>query len=256
VESNGAGGSGQNGSANGSPSPEVEPPDRRSEPPPGQVRELADACVRFVERSVGVKLDYEPETLSILDHYLAGARAHLAGTSPAASAEAVPAEAVPAEAMLAEAVLAEPHAGPGPGRSTRAETGALVAAAAGAYFGEVVRRRHPSWWRVEGDDPAAWRIELEPVFLSFSPVEIVSDALAREGSIETSAWMELEEEDQQAVAARLADLPPVDDAAYHAPTTWLEVIDIAVDAIRAHRLGKGEEAGAALGPEDYEPSAS
>ena len=98
--------------------------DRRAEPAPDRVRDLAEACVRFVERAVGVKLDYEPETLSILDHYLGGARP-AAGERPAA--------------------------------------GVLVAHAAGAYFGEVVRRRYPSWWRLDGDDPGEWRIELEPV---------------------------------------------------------------------------------------------
>ena len=129
MEANGAG---HNGSGSA-----IVAADRRREPPPDRVRDLAEACVRFVERSVGVKLDYEPETLSILDHYLAGARA-AAAEKPAA--------------------------------------GALVAHAAGAYFGEVVRRRYPSWWRLDGDDPSGWRLELEPVYLSFSPVQIAADA--------------------------------------------------------------------------------
>jgi hypothetical protein len=211
VESNGAG---QNGSSHIHG-------ERRAESPPDRVRDLAEACVRFVERSVGVKLDYEPETLSILDHYLAEARA--------AAAE-------------------------------RPEAAALVAHAAGAYFGEVVRRRHPSWWRIEGDGPDAWRIELEPVFLSFSPVELVANALFRQEKAaaepEASERFELDEEDRRAVAARLADLPPVDESEFHAPSTWLEVIDIAIDAIRVRRLGQGEEADLVLGPDDYEPTPS
>ena len=218
MEANGAG---QNGSGGGG-----DRPDRRAEPPPERVRELAEACVRFVERAVGVKLDYTPETLPIVDHYLLQARESLSKAT------------------------------------SKPEAGALVAHAAGAYFGEVVRRQHPSWWRVAGDDPGAWRIELEPVYLAFSPVELVADALVREAEVagdgepEATARLELEEEDRAVVAERLANLPPVDEDTFHAPSTCLEVIDIAVDAIRARRLGEGEEADGVLGPDDYEPPAS
>jgi hypothetical protein len=201
-------GSGENGSAR------LAPEDRRAEPPPSEVQDLAEACVRYVERAVGVRLDYEPETLSILDHYLREARASAASQPPSL---------------------------------------ALIAHAAGAYFGEVVRRRHASWWRIDGDDPGAWRIELESVYLSVSPVQLVVDALFRDHELEASERLELEEEDRAAVAARLAELPQVDEDEFYAPSTRLEVIDIAVEVIRARRLAAGEGE-AVLGPEDYEPS--
>jgi hypothetical protein len=200
-------GAGSNGSARSAD-------EQRSQPLLPQVGELAEACVRYVERAIGVKLDYEPETLSVLDHYLREARASAA---------------------------------------EKPTTGALVAHAAGAYFGEVVRRRHASWWRVEGDDPATWRLEFESVYLSFSPVQLVADALFRDAAPEApeaSERLELEEEDQAAVAARLADLPQVDEDEFYAPTTRLEVIDIAVEAIRARRAAAGEGE-AVLGPDDY-----
>lgn len=41
-------------------------------PPPGTVFEAAENAVAFVRRSLGVTLDYSPETLSVLDHYLSG----------------------------------------------------------------------------------------------------------------------------------------------------------------------------------------
>src|SRR6188768_3178203 len=77
---------------------------------PDRVRDLAEGCVRFVERALGVRLDYAPDTLSILDHYLEEGRKSAA---------------------------------------ERPEAAALLAHAAGAYFGEVVRRRYPSWWRLD-----------------------------------------------------------------------------------------------------------
>jgi hypothetical protein len=192
-------------------------------PPPERVGELAEACVRFVERSIGVKLDYQAETLSLLDHYLEEGR---------------------------KAAREKP------------ETAALVAHAAGAYFGEVVRRRHASWWRAEGDDPAFYRIELESAYLSFSPVQLMADALLRKDRTEEeeetkeeedpSERLELEEDDRDAVAQRLAELPPVSDREFYAPSTRLEVIDIAIEAIRARRMGDGDQADDALRPEDYD----
>jgi hypothetical protein len=192
-------------------------------PPPEAVADLAGACVRFVEKAFGVRLDYTPETLPVLDHYLEQAR----------SAAAEKPEALP-----------------------------LLVQTAGAYFGEVIRRKHPSWWRMPGDDPARWRLELESVYLAFHPMLFIRDALrqapeagkkdellAGEGD---EATLVLDEEDRRAISARLADLPAVSEQEYYATSTRLEVIDIAVDAIRARRLANGEDESAALEPEDYE----
>lgn len=41
-----------------------------STPAPGAVFELSEKAVDFVRRAVGIALDYTPETLPILDHYL------------------------------------------------------------------------------------------------------------------------------------------------------------------------------------------
>lgn len=39
---------------------------------PEVVSDLADSCRRFVEKALGVSLDYTQDTLPILDHYLGG----------------------------------------------------------------------------------------------------------------------------------------------------------------------------------------
>lgn len=219
------------------PTPSLTPSPK---PPPGPIAELAEACVRFVERSIGVKLDYQPETLPLLDHYIEDARA----------------------------VVKE-----------KPEMLSIVAQASGAYFGEVVRRQHVSWWRTESDDPAEWQIQLEAVFLAFSPVRLVLAALLRddERDDETSpnapegegegeakddeeapeeeddmAHLTLEEDDRAAIYARLADLPAVSEREFFALSTRLEVIDIAVEAIRANHMAEGEETEGRLSPEDYE----
>lgn len=189
-------------------------------PAPPAIHELAEGCRTFVKAALGVELDYEPETLSVLDHYVEQAR---------------------------EAALARP------------DTLHLLAHAVGAYFGEVVRRKYASWWQMDGSDPAYWQIQLEPVYLAFSPVALVYDGLlraadaARAGEEEGAemSQLELDDEDRAAVTARLAELPPVTDAEFYAPSTRLEVIDIAVEAIRARRIAGGELE-AHLTQDDYE----
>jgi hypothetical protein len=72
-----------------------------------------------------------------------------------------------------------------------------------------------------------------------------------EAAAEAMEQLEIDDADREAVAARLAELPPVPEDEFFAPSTRLEVIDIAVDAIRARRLADGEPE-ASLGPADYE----
>ena len=42
--------------------------------PPEAVRDLAEACVRYVKRAFDIELDYTPDTLPLLDHYLRSAQ--------------------------------------------------------------------------------------------------------------------------------------------------------------------------------------
>jgi hypothetical protein len=41
-------------------------------PPPGEVFDLAERAVEYVRKAMGQVLDYTPETLPLLDHYLRG----------------------------------------------------------------------------------------------------------------------------------------------------------------------------------------
>lgn len=204
----------------------AEPAPRQAPPPPAVIADLAESCVRYVERSLGVKLDYTAETLPLLDHYLAEAQKALVAQSES-------------DAKAALATLP------------------LLVHTAGAYFGEVIRRRYPSWWRLEGDDPMTFRVELETAYLALSPMLLVYETLARglsmrgDESAFESAQIEMDEEDQKAAAERLADLE-VDDEEYYAPSTRLETIDVCVETIRARRLAAGDPVEMALTPEDYE----
>jgi len=175
-----------------------------SEPlaPPDAVAELADACVRFVERKLGVRLDYSLETLPVLDHYLVQARTEV---------------------------------------RDRPELIPLLVNAAGAYFGEVVRRRVPSWWHMPTTDPTSWQIQAEPVYLWFEPVGMAYDALlgGERAEDDPMAKLEIDEEDREALEVRLSELPAVEEDEFFALSTRLEVIDIAADVIKARMVENG-----------------
>src|SRR5262245_40636652 len=148
------------------------------EPPPGRVLELAAACVRFVLTKYKVELDFTPDTLPMVDHYVDEARA---------------------------AVVDQPA------------TLALTAHAVGAYLGEVVRRHHACWWRIDDDDPGAWRLEFRDVLLTFYPVEVAYTALTRDDGDAAFSGFELPQRDKEALIERLEQLPAVSEDEYFAP---------------------------------------
>jgi len=106
---------------------------------PVRVREYADQTVTYVRRALGVTLEYDSDTLPLLDHYLRTIDQELGAEQPA--------------------------------------TVQLVVATSGAYFGEVVRRRLGGRWEL-GAKEADWRVVL-PTGLNFSPAGFVAAAIAQ-----------------------------------------------------------------------------
>lgn len=104
---------------------------------PARVREYADQAVEYVRRALGLTLEYDSDTLPLLDHYLR---------------------------TLADVGAEQPAAVQ------------LVVTTAGAYFGEVVRRRLGGRWEIGGED-IEWRVVL-PTGLHFAPAGFVAAAIA------------------------------------------------------------------------------
>src|SRR5882724_11803118 len=102
---------------------------------PPRVREYADQAVSYVQRALGIKLEYDSDTLPVLDHYL---------------------RTVPADQPAALE---------------------LVLATAGAYFGEVVRKRLGGRWETTGPE-LEWRVVL-PTTIGFSPAGFVATAISQ-----------------------------------------------------------------------------
>jgi hypothetical protein len=123
-------------------------------------------------------------------------------------------------------------------RDKRGEVHTLVAAAAGAYFGELVRKSYPCRWVVPSDDVHdGWRLEFEKVFLYLHPVAI---ALAREAlehaeALEGGAGFSVREQDRPVLAATLATLGQVDEDEYYLLSTRFDVLSAVAERLSALR---------------------
>jgi hypothetical protein len=181
--------------------PAPEPGPEASAPAPPQVAELAAACVRFVRARYGATLDFEPDTLSFVDHWVREARTEL---------------------------------------KERPELAELVQSAAGAYLGEVIRREFGAFWVAEGER-AEWRLLLSTVFCAFNPIGMAREALLLDEAEGWHAHFELDPGEKDAIESRLAALPSVRSDEYFAPSTRYDVVSIVVDALRARMRGAGLE---------------
>jgi hypothetical protein len=161
--------------------------------PPVVIAELSASCVRFVFAKYKVPLDFTPDTLGVVDHYVKEARAEL---------------------------------------EARPEGRALIEASIGAYFGEVVRGAFESTWQAEGEYPE-WRLSMSEVFLTFNPLGMAREALLGDDAAGWHAHIEMHEAERGEVERRLAALPEVADDEYYVLTTRFDVIELAVEALRA-----------------------
>jgi hypothetical protein len=108
---------------------------------------------------------------------------------------------------------------------------ALVAPALGAYLGEVAIARLGGAWILDGDDPAAWRVELEPVELRFYPVGMAAAALRGEEVDGYDASFATRPELMGPLAQALAAAPPVDEAYFYSLTGRFETLVHAVEIL-------------------------
>ncbi|MGE0791596.1 MAG: hypothetical protein AB7S26_38325 [Sandaracinaceae bacterium] len=110
--------------------------------PQDVVQDLALGAFRMV-KAKGFELDFTPETLPLLDHYLAELVAGEDGE--------------PDESSVA-----------------------VVAPCAGAYFGEVCRRSLPGLaWTATPEEYEEWRMGRDDEALEFNPIGVVLEAIYR-----------------------------------------------------------------------------
>jgi hypothetical protein len=185
----------------------------RNDPAPEPINDLVRSCLEFVKRSLGTSLDFTPETLPLLDHYLSEVR----------------------EELSAKPELAE-----------------LTAHAAGAYFGEVLRRQFQAFWRMPSASLHDYQICSSVAFVAINPFGVAYDALyASTDHGGPRSNLRLSGEDLPYITARLATVPEVPEDQYYLLTTRMEVMEITVEALRA-RLEEQGYSELEYTAEDYE----
>ncbi len=101
----------------------------------------------------------------------------------------------------------------------------LVIPAAGAYFGEVVRRHlGQGAWHAGGDDYADWRLTLHPGPLSFNPIGAALEC-ATDGS-EGGAQMSIPDAHREAIESALETMGDVREDDYYTFSVRFEVLEL------------------------------
>jgi hypothetical protein len=148
----------------------------------------------------------------------------------------------------------------------------LVAAEAGAWYGELVRREMGGQWIGDGQDPRSLRLLLRDQFLHFAPVdqalEVVLGPEADESRVpdgpdldtafharpvelaRTSDTATTDADDETWLAARLAELPPVGEDEYYSLTCRFETLQLVLELLAAKHVGEGRSP-REYGLEDY-----
>lgn len=141
----------------------------------------------------------------------------------------------------------------------------LVAANAGAWFGELIRREIGATWIGDGKDPRRLRLLLEPNFIHFSPVDLAyaailvgepdDDPRLPPGSpldaafhLRKPARSEDEDEsdepdlsDQAWIAERLAEIPPLPEDQFYSLTGRYETLLLILELLASRHASLGRE---------------
>ena len=168
---------------------------------PGPVVDLCQSLSDFVEAALGIRPDFTPETLPLVDHYVTEARMNLEG---------------------------------------RPEVLDLVAQGVGAYFGEVVRRHLAGFWHVPSPNHHDWLLCGESAYFAINPIGVGYETVTgRPDHDGPSPAIKLANEDREAVHAKLANLPPVPESEYYSLSARLEVLETVVDVVLALSQDRG-----------------
>jgi hypothetical protein len=168
---------------------------------PAAVEDLALGAFRLVKEKLAFELDFTPETLPVLDHFLRSLR-----------------DPDPSDTVVS-----------------------LAGPCAGAYFGEVVRRSLPGLrWHCPSDDYRRWRLEGVNVFVALNPIGAALEAIYGEAVADFHAHLALLPEEQSIVEASLAHAGPVREDDFYRLAVRHEVLEQTLSVLGelAHRKGE------------------
>ena len=175
------------------------------------IEDLAESCVRYIERATGLSPDFTPDTLPYVDHWLRGI-----GSIPSA------------------------------------EVHNLIVPAAGAYFGEVIRKHYKrAHWHLEGENFEGARLEFEHVFLHFNPFGMAIEAVHQNDAAGWNAHLQVQDRDETTISESLERTGDIRDDDYYRLAIRYEAIDQVVAILES--LGDArKETNIYLGHEAYE----
>ncbi len=191
---------------------------------PESVAILANRFLTHVKHRLGMDLDYQQETLSVVDCFID--------------------DVIKEESFDADLP---------PGDERRVNLSHLLGPSIGAYFGEVLRRAFPCRWRVSSEEPGDWFIEFELVPLRFNPVGAAAEALMAENVEEWNGAIATQTDYTEALFERLAAAPPVPEDDFFLLSTRFEVLQIAQEYLLMRQMA--EESGPKhpfYSPDDYD----
>jgi len=178
---------------------------------PGVILDLAAAGAEYVQRAVGVEVDYGPDTLPLVDHY---------------------ARTLPTDAKPEVLALVAPALGAYFGEVVRRTLGGCR-------------------WHVGAEDHLGTRLEFEECFLHFNPMGMALEAILRREIAGSGAHLGLLDEDRRAVADALERTGAVvRDDDYWRLAVRYEVLEQAVSVLATRAVARGD-AGRRFGPEVY-----
>jgi hypothetical protein len=159
--------------------------------PTAAVEDLAKTCVAYVEKALSLTLDYTPETLPILDHYV-----RTRATRP--------------KDELAD--LLQPTLGAYFGEVVR-------------------RSLQGARWHAPAEDYAEYRIEFDPFFLCFNPIGVAAEVLAQDDVEGFGTHFQLLDEARPVVEDALAKSESVSVDDYYSFSTRYETLELVADVL-------------------------
>lgn len=135
---------------------------------------------------------------------------------------------------------------------TRAPLLELLAASAGVYFGELLRRQFGGTWVGRADNPRSFRLLLGAQYLHLTPVAVALAAILRrepdDEDLDCALHLDQRsgpEQDPRSDAAwieeRLMAAPPVPEDQFYSLTTRYETIALIVELLAQRRALSGSE---------------
>ncbi len=163
----------------------------QSEPIPSQIADMAQTCVRYVKDALSLELDFGPETLPILDHYVRQKA----------------------------------------GNPTQEIRDLLTAPLGAYFGEVVRRSIEGARWHAPGDAYESYRIEFDPFFLCFNPLGVAAEVIAGEDVEGLGAHFQILDEARSTLEDALARRNEVSVDDYYSFTIRYETLELLVSLL-------------------------